>query len=66
MVGAGSVVSADVKPYSLVVGIPAAHVGWVGRSGHRLLKTKDEWVCPDSGDRFEELDGHLGLVGPTP
>ena len=66
MVGAGSVVSADVKPYSLVVGIPAAHVGWVGRSGHRLLKTKDEWVCPDSGERFEELDGHLGLVGPTP
>jgi len=66
MVGAGSVVSADVKPYSLVVGIPAAHVGWVGRSGHRLVKTNDEWVCPDSGERFEESGGQLGLVGYKP
>jgi UDP-3-O-[3-hydroxymyristoyl] glucosamine N-acyltransferase len=66
MVGAGSVVSADVKPYSLVVGIPAAHVGWIGRSGHRLVKTNDGWVCPDSGERFEELEGHLGPAGHKP
>ena len=65
MVGAGSVVSAEVKPFSLVVGIPAAHVGWVGRSGHRLVKANDEWVCPDSGERFKELDGHLSLIGHT-
>jgi len=62
MVGAGSVVSADVRPYSLVVGSPAVHIGWVGRSGRRLVKTEHEWVCPDSGELFQELDGQLSPV----
>jgi len=60
MVGAGSVVSADVRPYSLVVGSPAVHIGWVGRSGRRLVKTEHE--CPDSGELFQELDGQLSPV----
>ena len=35
-VGAGAVVTADVKPFSLVVGVPARHVGWMCRCGERL------------------------------
>jgi len=36
MVGAGSVVTRDVVPYSLVVGNPAKAVGWVCRCGQKL------------------------------
>lgn len=36
MVGAGSVVTKDVEPYSLVLGNPAVHVSYVDRDGKRL------------------------------
>ena len=39
-VGAGAVVTADVLPYALVVGVPARRVGWMCQCGVRL---------PDSG-----------------
>jgi UDP-2-acetamido-3-amino-2,3-dideoxy-glucuronate N-acetyltransferase len=46
MVGAGSVVTNDVKPYSLVVGNPAREIGKVCRCGQRLF---NEMVCPICG-----------------
>ena len=39
-VGAGAVVTGDVQPYALVVGVPARRVGWMCQCGERL---------PDSG-----------------
>lgn len=38
MVGAGSVVTKDVEPYSMVVGNPARHVCYVNEDGTRLDK----------------------------
>ena len=35
-VGAGAVVTADVAPYSLVLGVPARHAGWISEHGERL------------------------------
>jgi len=35
-VGAGAVVTRDVAPYALVVGVPAARVGWMCQCGERL------------------------------
>jgi len=37
-VGAGAVVSRDVKPYALVVGVPARQVGWACRCGVTLRR----------------------------
>ncbi len=38
MVAAGSVVTKDVEPYSLVMGNPARHVGYVDKAGNRVEK----------------------------
>ena len=35
-VGAGAVVTRDVKAYALMVGVPAEHVGWMCACGERL------------------------------
>lgn len=35
-VAAGAVVNRDVKPFSLMAGVPARQIGWVSRHGERL------------------------------
>jgi len=36
LIGSGAVVNRDVKPYALMVGVPAKQIGWVGISGNTL------------------------------
>jgi len=48
LIGSGAVINRDVKPYALMVGIPAKQIGWVGISGNTLEFTdniaKDEFA----------------------
>ncbi len=53
MVGSGSVVTKDVRPYALVVGNPARQIGWVCRCGHRL---DEHCRCPECGSEYPELE----------
>lgn len=46
MVGAGSVVSKDVPPYTLVVGNPAKAVGFVCKCGKRAKESKNPKTPP--------------------
>lgn len=57
-VAAGAVVTADVPPYALMVGVPARRDGWVGRAGLRLRRdaATDLWVCPEAGERYRQVD----------
>jgi UDP-2-acetamido-3-amino-2,3-dideoxy-glucuronate N-acetyltransferase len=54
-VGAGALVNRPVKPYALVMGVPARQKGWMSRYGEQLdlpLTGEGEAVCPHTGDRY--------------
>lgn len=54
MVGAGAVVTKNVKPYAMVYGNPARQFGWVDENGIRLIqKENGNWWSP-SGEKFKE------------
>ncbi len=60
MVGAGTVVTRDVKAHALVVGNPARQRGWVSHEGEVL---GPNLVCSRTGGIYRESDGELNLQG---
>lgn len=51
-VGAGAVVNKDVKPYALMVGVPAKQIGWMSEYGEQLdlpLKGQAKAICSHTG-----------------
>ncbi len=48
-IGAGAVVNKDVKPYALMVGVPAKQIGWMSEFGEQMdlpLEGSGESRCP--------------------
>ena len=62
MVGAGAVVTSDVSDHALIVGNPGCQDGWVGRAGKRLLARGTEYVCPETGETYREVEAGLRLA----
>lgn len=59
-VGAGAVVTKDVKPYALVVGNPSRQIGWMSEFGHRLeFNDKGIAICPESGQKYKIADDNV-------
>jgi UDP-2-acetamido-3-amino-2,3-dideoxy-glucuronate N-acetyltransferase len=52
-IGAGAVVTKEVAPYSIVVGNPAKHVGWMSEYGIKLIfDENNKAICPESKQEY--------------
>ncbi len=52
-IGAGTVVTRDVKPYALIVGNPGRQKGWMSEYGHKLnFDGKGIGQCPESKEKY--------------
>lgn len=53
-IGAGAVVTKNVRDYSLVVGNPGRHIGWMSEFGHRLnFDENGIAVCPEAKEKYK-------------
>ncbi len=64
-VGAGAVINRDVKPFALMVGVPARQVGWMSAHGERIplpLTGTGEHRCPQGGALYRLSGDTLEMV----
>jgi len=53
-IGAGAVVTKEIKPYALVVGNPSKQIGWISEYGHKLEFDKQGLAtCKESGEKYQ-------------
>jgi len=50
LIGAGAVITKNVKPHAVMVGNPARQIGWVSHAGEKL---GDDLTCPREGRRYQ-------------
>jgi UDP-2-acetamido-3-amino-2,3-dideoxy-glucuronate N-acetyltransferase len=64
-VAAGAVVNRSVKPYALMAGVPARHIGWMSRHGEKLdlpLTGDGAATCGATGNRYKLENGELNIM----
>ena len=62
LIGAGAVITKDVKPHAVMVGNPAKQMGWVSHAGEKL---GENLICPREGRRYEVVEGNLVEIANT-
>ena len=61
-IGAGAVVTTDVMPYALMVGVPARRIGWMCQCGVRL-NDSGVGTCPACETTYETRGDGIVVVG---
>ncbi len=63
MIGAGAVITKDVKDHALVVGNPARQIGWVSEYGERLhFSEEGKAICLVTNETYTLEDNHVKKV----
>ncbi|OFX22950.1 MAG: hexapeptide transferase [Bacteroidetes bacterium GWA2_31_9b] len=53
-IGAGTVITKDVKPFALIIGNPGRQVGWMSEYGHKLIFDEDGFaICSESKEKYQ-------------
>ena len=63
-VAAGAVINKDIKPFSLMAGVPAKQIGWMSRFGEQVnlpLEGNGEWICPNTNESYLLENGQLSI-----
>lgn len=64
LIGAGSMIIKDVPPHALMVGNPARQIGWVSKSGNRLLfDNTGRYLAPDEGVEYLLHNDKVSISG---
>ena len=61
-IGGGAVVNINVKPFALMVGVPAKQIGWMSEYGEKLnlpLSGNAETICKHSGKKYQLKDSEV-------
>ncbi len=62
-IGAGAVITKDVKPYALMVGNPAKQIGWMSEFGHRLqFNSEGIAICEESKAMYKLDNGLVSKI----
>jgi len=63
LIGSGTVVNKDVKPFALMVGVPCRQIGWVSIAGN-TLKFDENNIAIDSFDnsKYKIQNDNLILI----
>ena len=64
-IGAGAVINRDVKPYALMVGVPAKQIGWMNQNGEKLalpLTGEAQATCASTGQKYTLKDNEVNIL----
>jgi UDP-2-acetamido-3-amino-2,3-dideoxy-glucuronate N-acetyltransferase len=63
-VAAGAVVTQPVSNFSMVAGVPAKHIGWMSKAGHKLhFDDQQQAQCPETGEKYSLQNQQCFLMG---
>jgi UDP-2-acetamido-3-amino-2,3-dideoxy-glucuronate N-acetyltransferase len=62
-IGAGAVITKDIKPYALVVGNPGRQIGWMSEFGQRLeFDDAGFALCPESKEKYQKINDLVSKI----
>lgn len=64
-IGAGALVNKNVRPYALMVGVPARQIGWMSEFGEQLdlpINGNAQTICANTGNTYVLEDSYLSKL----
>ena len=63
LIGSGAVINKDVKPYALMVGVPAKQIGWVSYAGNSLVFDENNEATDNfDSSKYKIINNNLEVI----